>query len=107
MKKSQQTFFTLGSGLATPGLHINKTNSRGGLEVELSVERGRTLSQYINPPLGHGTININMVNMVEATSPSLEQGNLPQLVRHPSKESKAEETRKKGRMITQKKTNRQ
>ena len=38
--------------------------------------------------------------MVEATSPSLERGSLPQLLRHPSKESKAEETRNKGKMIT-------
>ena len=38
--------------------------------------------------------------MVEGQSPSLEQGSLPRLVRHPSKESKAEETRKKGKMIT-------
>ena len=37
--------------------------------------------------------------MVEATSPSLKQGSLPQSVRHPSKESKAEETLKKGKMI--------
>ena len=37
--------------------------------------------------------------MVEATSPSLERGSLPQSVRHPSKESKAEETCKKGKMI--------
>ena len=41
--------------------------------------------------------------MVEATSPSVERGNLPQLVRHPSKESKVEETLKKGKMITIKK----
>ena len=40
--------------------------------------------------------------MVQATSPSLEGGSLPQLVRHPSKETKAEETRKKGKMITKK-----
>ena len=33
--------------------------------------------------------------MVEATSPSLELSSLPQLVRHPSEESKAEETQKK------------
>ena len=37
--------------------------------------------------------------MVEATSPSLKQGSLPQLVRHPSLESKAEETLKKGKLI--------
>ena len=37
--------------------------------------------------------------MVEATSPSQERGSLPQLVRHPSKESKAEETSKKGKII--------
>ena len=42
--------------------------------------------------------------MVQAASPSLERGNLHQLVRHPSKESKAEETRKKGKMITIKKS---
>ena len=41
--------------------------------------------------------------MVKATSPSLEQGSLPQLVRHPFKESKAEETRKKEKMTTIKK----
>ena len=34
-----------------------------------------------------------------ATSPSLEQGSLPQLVRYPFKELKAKETRKKGKMI--------
>ena len=39
---------------------------------------------------------------VEATSPSLKPGSLPQLVRNPSKESKAEETRTKGTMITKK-----
>ena len=39
------------------------------------------------------------VNMVEATSLSLEPGRLPQLVRHQSKISKAEETRKKWKMI--------
>ena len=38
--------------------------------------------------------------MVEATSHSLKRGSLPQLVRHPSKESKAEETHKKGKIIT-------
>ena len=38
--------------------------------------------------------------MVEATSPSLERGSLPQLVRHPFKELKAEETCKKWKMIT-------
>ena len=32
--------------------------------------------------------------------PSLEQGSLPQSLRHPSKKSKAEEIRKKGKMIT-------
>ena len=41
--------------------------------------------------------------MVEAKSPALEGGSLPQLVRHPSKESNAEETRKKGKMMTTKK----
>ena len=41
--------------------------------------------------------------MVKAISPSVERGSLPQLVRHPSKESKAEETHKKGKMITIKK----
>ena len=40
--------------------------------------------------------------MVEATSPSFKWGSIPQLVRHPSKESEAEETGKKGRMITEK-----
>ena len=34
-----------------------------------------------------------------ATGPSLERGSLPQLVRHLSKESKDEDTRKKGKMI--------
>ena len=33
----------------------------------------------------------------KATSPSFEWGILPQLVRHPSKESKAEETHKNGK----------
>ena len=42
--------------------------------------------------------------IVEATSPSLEQGSLPQLVRHSSKESKAEETRKNRKMIIIKNT---
>ena len=39
---------------------------------------------------------------VEATSPSLEQGSFPQLERYPFKELKAEETRKKGKMISKK-----
>ena len=39
---------------------------------------------------------------VEATSPSFEQGSLPWLVRHQSKVSKAEETRKNGKMIKKK-----
>ena len=43
------------------------------------------------------------IGLVEAASPSLEPGSLPQLERHPSKGSKAEETRKKGKMITIKK----
>ena len=38
--------------------------------------------------------------MFEAASPSLERGSLPQLVRHPFKELKAEETCKKWKMIT-------
>ena len=38
--------------------------------------------------------------MVEAASALLEWGSLPQLVRHPFKESKAEETCKKWKMIT-------
>ena len=38
--------------------------------------------------------------MVEVASPSLERGSLPELVRHPSKELKAEETHKKGKMNT-------
>ena len=37
--------------------------------------------------------------MFEATNSSLEQGSLPQSVRHPLKESKAKETRRKERMI--------
>ena len=41
--------------------------------------------------------------IVKAKSPSLEWCILPQLVRHPSKESKAEETQKKRKMITIKK----
>ena len=41
--------------------------------------------------------------MVKATSPSIKQDSLPQLVRHLSEESKAEETHKKGKMITIKK----
>ena len=41
--------------------------------------------------------------MVMATSPTLERGSLPQSVRHPSKESKVEETRNKGKMIKNKK----
>ena len=40
--------------------------------------------------------------MVEATSPSLELGSLPQLVRHPSKESKAEKNQQRRQMITKK-----
>ena len=39
----------------------------------------------------------------EATIPSFKWGSLPQFVRHPSKESKAEETHKKGKMIIIKK----
>ena len=35
-------------------------------------------------------------------NPSLERGSLPQLLRHPSKESKAEETRKKGKITLKK-----
>ena len=38
--------------------------------------------------------------MDQATRHSPEQGSLPHLVRHPPKELKSEETRKKGKMIT-------
>ena len=44
-----------------------------------------------------------LLKMVKATSPSLERGSLPQLVRHQSKELKAEDTRKKGKIIKYKK----
>ena len=52
--------------------------------------------QYFKPR--HGLQQ--KVNMVKATIPSLEPGSLPKLVRHTLKESKALETRKKGKMIT-------
>ena len=42
----------------------------------------------------------NPVSIVKARSPSIERGSLPQLLRYPSKESNADETRKKGKMIT-------
>ena len=44
-------------------------------------------------------IHIKIKPQVEATSSSLERGSIPWLVRHQSKVSKAEETRKKGKMI--------
>ena len=59
-------------------------------------------SRYINLKVHETTLPLSASEgqMVEATSAPLEQGSLPVSVRHPSKESKAEETHKKGKMIT-------
>ena len=61
-------------------------------------------SRYINLKVHETTLPLSASEgqMVEATSAPLEQGSLPVSVRHPSKESKAEETHKKGKMIRKK-----
>ena len=58
-------------------------------------------SRYIDLQVHENTLpwSASEGQIVEATSAPLEQSSLPESVRHPSKELKAEETHKKGKMI--------
>ena len=62
-------------------------------------------NQINTPTAEYPSSGLQQKVKVEATSPSLEQGSLPWLVRHQSKVSNTEETRKKGEVIKLKDNN--